>query len=654
MIPLSSLDDINLLRETAEVECKLAVGRDGQGKLPVAFWETYSAFANSHGGIVVLGLREQGFSFDVVGVSNPEKIRTDLFNQLNNPQKVSANLLNDTHVREISIGGKTIIVIEVPAAGRKQKPVYLNGNPMAGTYRRQNDGDRLCDPESVKRMLAEQTEDSRDNRVLRNFGLSDLSDESIRAYRQMMRDRVPTHPFLDASDVDFLRQIGAMRRDRETGDEGLTIAGLLMFGTSENIRDEFPNYFVDYQERSHPKAEARWIDRITLDGTWSGNLFDFYRRIYRKLVADLKVPFVVENGQRQDETPVHEALREALVNTIVHADYTGRVSVLVVKRPDMFGFRNPGLMRIPVARAIEGGESDGRNRTLQNMFLLVGAGERAGSGVPKIHKGWIDQHWRPPALYEREEPSEQTLLELRMIDLVPRGAIDQLRVRFGTDFDQLTKEQRLILATAATERLVTHTRLLPICDLHPVDLTRMLQGLVQEGFLEQSGRARGAVYSLPGTALPNPDAVFAPEVETIGSQLTPKGSDLISKGLEFHSKPLSDSTGKRVEGLEYPLIDSLGELSPQVREDLEKIANLMREAKKVSPEFSRKVITTLCTEKYITIRILAALLGRNEDYLRQRILNPMVGQRVLLRAFPQTPNDPRQAYRTASEKETSQ
>lgn len=81
------------------------------------------------------------------------------------------------------------------------------------------------------------------------------------------------------------------------------------------------------------------------------------------------------------------ALREALANVLVHADYSDRASVLVVKRPDMFGFRNPGLMRIPPEVAIRGGEHDCRNRTLHKMFRLVGIGEQAGSGIPKIYGG---------------------------------------------------------------------------------------------------------------------------------------------------------------------------------------------------------------------------------------------------------------------------
>ncbi|MGG5810567.1 RNA-binding domain-containing protein [Falsiroseomonas sp. CW058] len=652
MIPLSTLADIRVLAETEELECKLAAGRDGSGQLPADLWPTYSAFANTRGGIILLGLRETPRGFELAGLANPEKLRSDLFNTLNNPQKVSANLLDAERVRILTIEGRRLLAIDVPPAGRKHRPVHINGNPLTGTYRRLDEGDRLCDGDTVRRMLAEQVEDSRDNRTLRGFGISDLSPESVLAYRQVMRDRTPNHPFLDVDDAEFLRRIGALRRDRETGAEGLTVAGLLMFGTAENIRDEFPNYHLDYQERPRAQVEGRWVDRVTLDGTWSGNLFDFYRRVYRKLVAELKVPFALRDGQRQDETPVHEALREAFVNTLVHADYTGRTSVLVVKRPDMFGFRNPGRMRVPVAQAIAGGESDGRNRTLQSMFLLIGAGERAGSGVPKIHKGWKDQHWAPPSLYDLDTPSEQTRLELRMSDLIPPEATEQLRAQFGGQLDALSADQRLVLATAATEQVVTHARMLSICSLHPVDLSRVLQGLVADGFLEQTGRTKAAVYRLPGTALPSPDAVFGTPGPTTersesgikGPELGAQGSELPAQGSDLISEPSTGSYGRKVDGLAHPLIDSLDGLDPDLRRDLETIAAQVKGRGKVAPATSRAIISELCQERFLTIRVLSSLLSRDEDYLRQRILNPMVQDRVLERAFPQAPNDPRQAY----------
>ena len=645
MITLSSLEDLAFFRETEEVECKLAQGRDGQGQLPNDFWPTYSAFANTRGGTIFLGLREKSLGFDLVGLPNPSKIKTDFFNQLNNPQKISANLLSGMMVEEISIEGKIILSIKVPAAGRKYRPVHINGNPLTGTYRRSDDGDRLCDGETVRRMLAEQVQDSRDNRVLRNFDISDLSAESVASYRQVLRDTRKNHPFLDFEDSVFLRKIGAIRKDRENNVEGLTVAGLLMFGLSENIRDEFPNYHLDYQERPRAQIEQRWIDRVTLDGTWSGNIFDFYRRVYRKLVADLKVPFALRDGQRQDETVVHEALREAFVNSLVHADYSARASILIVKRPDMFGFRNPGRMRVSVEQAIVGGESDGRNRTLQSMFLLIGAGERAGSGVPKIHKGWKEQHWVAPSLYDIDEPSEQTRLELRTSDLIPPEAIETLRKRFGGRIDFLSAEERLALATAAQEQIVSHARMLSICDLHPVDLSRLLQSLVQANFLVPSGRSKGTVYRLAGTNLPNPDLIFAPVSLAEEPAEASKPLELSSKPLELSSQDLGSSREATLKTA-LPIIDDLSSLDRETLLQVNKYAETVSGKKKIPSSEMNLIVINICKGRFLTLKVIAEILGKNEIYLRQSVLNPLVVSGVLERAFPQAPSHPRQAYTT--------
>lgn len=159
MKPIQSIRDIEALAETIELECKLAVGADGKGRLPKDFWPTYSAFANTQGGVILLGVREKDRKFSLFGISEPRRVVRDLFNTMNNSQKVSISLLRDQDVTVIEIEGRKIIQIEVPTASRKQKPVYLNGNPFGNTYRRLHEGDRRCDDESVKRMLAEQVED---------------------------------------------------------------------------------------------------------------------------------------------------------------------------------------------------------------------------------------------------------------------------------------------------------------------------------------------------------------------------------------------------------------------------------------------------------------------------------------------------------------
>lgn len=221
MFELHTLHDLSQLAESVELECKLAQGADGQGELPKDFWPSYSAMANTRGGVVLLGIREKPRGkFSIAGLSNPAKVRMDLFNTLNNNAKVSVNLLDDTQVSEHVVEGKTILLVTIPAATRKQKPVFLNGQPLGNTYRRLHDGDRRCDDESVKRMLAEQMEDSRDVRILNHFSINDVDMESLHAYRNAFATHRPDHPWVQVDDMAFLRLTNAWRENRETGEQG--------------------------------------------------------------------------------------------------------------------------------------------------------------------------------------------------------------------------------------------------------------------------------------------------------------------------------------------------------------------------------------------------------------------------------------------------
>lgn len=655
MFDLKTLDDLHLLAETVELECKLAQGQDGKGELPKDFWPTYSAMANAHGGVVLLGVRENNGKFSIAGLENPTKVRSDLFNTLNNPSAASTNLLSDADVVAAVIDGKSILVVRIPAAARKQKPVFLKGQPLGNTYRRLNDGDRHCDDETVKRMLAEQVEDERDARILTGFGMDDIDPESLRIYRQMLRDEKPAHPFLEQDDFEFLKSLRGWRRDRQTGEAGLTLGGLLMFGKWAAIQEAVPHYFLDYQERPEAKTELRWVDRLVPDGTWTGNLFEFYRRVYRKLTTDLKVPFALKDGQRQDDTPVHVALREALVNTLVHADYTGRVSVLVVKRPDMFGFRNPGGLRLPIEQVIRGGESDCRNRILHQMFLLVGLGERGGSGMPRIYGGWKSQHWRPPALTEKDEP-EQTLLMLQMADLLPEDVLAQLRERFGAQFDALDYAGRLVMATVALERVVSHNRLLEICGGHSHDLSLLLARLVKLSLLASDGRSRGMVYFLPGEALPTPEQVFVGPAlwgaGNIGSSsehsgVTSEYSDASSE-YSILANSQRDRQGRLVTPhLDAPIIDDLSLLDQDLLKTLEQTAEDPRQKERLASGRMEQIVMALCRDHFVTLSALALLVNRHPNGLRQQYLSKMVRDGRVLLAFPTKPTHERQAYRAA-------
>lgn len=635
-----TMDDVVLLAESADLECKAAQGADGKGELPTDFWKSYSAMANAQGGVILLGVREKPRGvFRAVGLENVERVRKALWDNLHNPKQISINLLAEQHIQPVEIEGKTVLRVEIPRASRQQRPVHLGNNPFGGTFLRRYEGDYQADDETVRRMLAERVEDSRDERVLKGFDFADLDLDSVTAYRNRFSAVKPGHVWLDLALPEFLERIGAFGRNREEGYSGLRIAGLLMFGRAEVIRDALPNYMVDYQERPEPKTEKRWIDRLIPDGAWSGNVYDFFRRVYQKLIADLKVPFQLREGQRIEDTPVHEALREALVNTLIHADFSGRVSILVVKRPDMFGFRNPGLMRVPLALAVQGGTSDCRNRRLQTLFQLVGYGDHAGSGIPKIYSNWTGQHWRRPLLYELPEP-EQTLMELRMTSLVPAETLAELEKYLGARFTALPELERMALVTALAEGMVSHARLREISTDHPADITKMLACLVKDGLLEPDGVGRGMVYFLPWTTRPSPTGFAGDQPDTSA----PEGSNPKQGSLTPELDCLTPELGRLTPELDLPLVIDESQLSAAERASLRQTASPVSQRERVKPEIMREVVITLCAGRFLGLRLLAELLNRKDfDSLRERVLNLLVQQGLLRRAFPR-PNDPRQAY----------
>ena len=662
---IQDIFDLKILAESVEVEFKLAGGKDGKGALPKDFWPSYSAMANGHGGWIILGVKEKKGQFIPVGIENSEKVRAELFNTANNREKISINLLAETDVQLVELQGLPVLAVHIRSASRKQKPVYINSRPFGGTYRRLHEGDCVCDDETVKRMLAEQIEDSRDDRILPHFDMSDIEVDSLMAYRQLLSAAKPQHPWLELDHFEFFKRLGGWRTDRETGKEGMTLAGILMFGTWSAIQDAAPHYFVDYQERPEAKTELRWVDRVCPDGTWSGNVFDFYRRVYRKLITDLKVPFEIKSGQRKGDTAIHIALREALVNSLVHADFSGRVSILIVKRPDMFGFRNPGLMRVPIEVALQGGDSDCRNRRMHQMFLLVGLGERAGSGLPKIYSGWTSANWRLPKLWEKDEP-EQTLLELSTASLIPADILQQLSVQFGDRFAELSDFERVIVTTAATEGWINHERACELTTKHSREVTLTLPRLESKGFLASVGEKRNKSYTLPGASLPTPDEVFSPvydpEQDPISSHynddnLTHNESSLTHSGDSLtHSESSLTSNGPRdlhgrflSEHLDKPYIDNLESLSAELRGQLQGIAELAVLKRRLAPEQMRTIILDLCQDHFIAIGELGKLLHRTSQNIRQNHMKVMVNEKQLRMAFPREPNSPKQGYTTASE-----
>ena len=137
-------------RENNRIEAKEATGG-----LPRSIWETYSAFANTGGGVILLGVAEDKKDRRLypVDLPDPQRLIAQFLELVNDKRVVNRNLLKPSSVAVEKVDGKEIVVIRVPRATRKEKPVYIGGNPLTGTYYRNGDGDYRCSQAEVKEMM---------------------------------------------------------------------------------------------------------------------------------------------------------------------------------------------------------------------------------------------------------------------------------------------------------------------------------------------------------------------------------------------------------------------------------------------------------------------------------------------------------------------
>ena len=395
--------NIEKYKENNRLEAKAAaVG------LPKSLWATYSAFANTNGGIILLGVTEDAqHQLHVEGVNDADALVIDFWNIINNQSKISINVLNDKDVIVREFDGKKIIIISVPRAQRYDKPIYLDGN-LFSSYKRNGEGDYRCTKEVIQAMLRDASPKTQDMIVLGNMNLDVFDKDTIKRYRIRMQGIRPGHVWEALEDVDFLYRIGAVGRDAD-GKLHPTAAGLLMFGYEYEIVREYPHYFLDYREKLDD--DTRWSDRfVSSSGDWSGNIYDFYFRVYNRIAQSVKVPFALDGISRIDDTELHKALREALANTLINADYYGNTGVVIERNITSITMTNAGTFRIDLDEAINGGISDPRNSGLIKMFSLINIGERAGSGLPMIFKAWTGTDFAMPDITEKENPDRVCLI----------------------------------------------------------------------------------------------------------------------------------------------------------------------------------------------------------------------------------------------------
>lgn len=162
-------------------------------------------------------------------------------------------------------------------------------------------------------------------------------------------------------------------------------------------KDYLSDFKIDYLEifgTSYSDAPNRYEFRLSD----YPNVFEYFFAIYERIIKKIDVPFKLKGAFRDENQPQVKAIREALVNLLIHSDYFSPMKPRIRVFLDRIEFFNPGALPKPYLELKKGGISLPRNPTLARIFRIIDLAENAGYGFDKMFNGWKAHYSKDPVV----------------------------------------------------------------------------------------------------------------------------------------------------------------------------------------------------------------------------------------------------------------
>lgn len=375
-----------LIEKLEDIEWEDFEVKEAKSDIPKSSWETVSAFSNTSGGWLIFGIKQEGKKFIVQGVRNAEKIECDFIGSLRGGK---FNKKLTPKCKKYKIDDKTVLGFYIKQRTPMDKPIYF-GNTNKNTYIRTGSGDQKATPEEIDHFYRQASFEEKDKEIT-EYEFSDLDEETIKFYRTYFIQVNPQHRYNGLTNENFLGKLGVIRKGK------VTYGGLLVFGTEDALADAISNYRIEYLEVggvSYEDAKTKYDFRISSEE----NLMNTFFKIYPRLSQKVEVPFAISDGFRQDDPPQLQAIRESLVNLMIHADYFSQTNPRIRIFTDRFEFFNPGALPKELDYILSEDFSLPRNPIIAKIFRFVKFSENIGSGFHKMINGWNSYYHLKPII----------------------------------------------------------------------------------------------------------------------------------------------------------------------------------------------------------------------------------------------------------------
>ena len=665
--------ELNSFDENRRIEAKSA---SAVGK---SMMETVCAFANEPGlcgGYLLLGAKRTGMAEDGRPIYEPENIENT--DKVQSDFVAMCNSMFNVRIRPIinveEYLGKTVIVVKIEELPDSQKPAYFakRGLPE-GAFRRIGPSDEKCSEEDM--YLFYQSADTYDSCVVDDADLDDIDENALNFYRKLRKEVNPDAEELTLNDVDLLRALGAIKKNKQGGYD-LTYTGLLVFGKQMSLRRLVPSFRVDYIRISGNQWLADGDNRFEQTIDMRGPLILMVNKACSAVMDDLPKGFELKKDSMQASTPAilpNKVLREAIVNSYIHRSNRVNQPIQIIRYSNRIEIHNPGYSLKPQDDWGEPG-SMLRNPRISEIFHDTNLAETKGTGIGAMRRLMKEAGLMPPTFESNHEANKFTarlllhhflsrenmewLAQYAEFGLVNEQKLALVFVREVGAIDNATYRQLDSSITHARARLEIHK----LCDL---------------GFLEKKGQGRNTYYirtskvvSLGERLRPQGERLLPlhgtlderllPQHGTLGEKIPPQHGTLGEKIPPQHGTlgekilPQHGTLGEKIppQGEKKPPQHGTFEIEsqPKSRNELlrelpkglqERVAKL---GKWASREKVSQLLVDLCAFKPYSYEELALIIQRAAKPMKDKYIKPLRLANKLFYWIPEMINHPLQKY----------
>ena len=422
------------------------------------------AFANCDGGKLYIGVKDDG---TVIGVDNADSVSLQISNMVRDTIKPDVTMF--VHYETIKINKKEIIAIDIQRG--TDRPYYLTKKGMRpeGVYVRQGFSSVPATDNAICRMIKE------------------TDGDRFEAMRSLNQDLT----FVTTKNEFDFRKI-------EFGSNQMQTLKLI---DQDGLYNNLGLLLSDQCIHTIKVAVFQGIDQMVFKDRreFGGSILKQMDEVYEFIDLHNQTRATIEKLLRVDVRDYPEvAIREALLNTLVHRDYSFSSSTLISIYTDRIEFISiGGLMPGIDLEDIMAGLSICRNQNLANVFYRLHLIEAYGTGIRKIMKAYEDNEEKPKIettqnVFKIILPNINAKYE---IGNITKSNIIETIESITSNENNLNDEEK-VLEYAKSHGVLTKNDVTKLLKVSASTATRILRRLVEENQLKKYGKARNTHYTV--------------------------------------------------------------------------------------------------------------------------------------------------------------